>query len=77
MLLELWGSYYPLTFTSISVQNPDLCCLLQLQPWPFHQTGPVSLRLSVLFVSMDGADLCFEIVKRADAGFVYSEAVAR
>lgn len=26
---------------------------------------------------MDGADLCFEIVKRADAGFVYSEAVAR
>ncbi|KAK3543870.1 hypothetical protein QTP70_030046 [Hemibagrus guttatus] len=28
------------------------------------------------FVSMDGADLCFEIVKRADAGFVYSEAVA-
>ncbi|XP_043088139.1 calcium/calmodulin-dependent serine protein kinase b isoform X13 [Puntigrus tetrazona] len=26
--------------------------------------------------SMDGADLCFEIVKRADAGFVYSEAVA-
>lgn len=29
------------------------------------------------FFSMDGADLCFEIVKRADAGFVYSEAVAR
>lgn len=28
-------------------------------------------------LSMDGADLCFEIVKRADAGFVYSEAVAR
>ncbi|XP_038320708.1 peripheral plasma membrane protein CASK isoform X29 [Canis lupus familiaris] len=27
-------------------------------------------------VCMDGADLCFEIVKRADAGFVYSEAVA-
>ncbi|RXN01884.1 Peripheral plasma membrane protein CASK [Acipenser ruthenus] len=27
-------------------------------------------------LSMDGADLCFEIVKRADAGFVYSEAVA-
>lgn len=26
---------------------------------------------------MDGADLCFEIVKRADAGFVYSEAVGR
>ncbi|CAG13397.1 unnamed protein product, partial [Tetraodon nigroviridis] len=25
---------------------------------------------------MDGADLCFEIVKRADAGFVYSERVA-
>ena len=26
---------------------------------------------------MDGADLCFEIVKRAISGFVYSEAVAR
>uniref|UniRef100_A0A8B9RGW8 Calcium/calmodulin-dependent serine protein kinase a n=1 Tax=Astyanax mexicanus TaxID=7994 RepID=A0A8B9RGW8_ASTMX len=31
---------------------------------------------SVSDVNMDGADLCFEIVKRADAGFVYSEAVA-
>ncbi len=27
--------------------------------------------------SMDGSDLCFEIEKRALAGFVYSEAVAR
>lgn len=26
---------------------------------------------------MDGSDLCFEIVRRAMAGFVYSEAVAR
>ena len=26
---------------------------------------------------MDGTDLCFEIVRRASAGFVYSEAVAR
>lgn len=26
---------------------------------------------------MEGADLCFEVVKRATAGFVYSEAVAR
>jgi len=26
---------------------------------------------------MDGSDLCFEIEKRALAGFVYSEAVAR
>ena len=25
---------------------------------------------------MEGADLCYEIVKRATAGFVYSEAVA-
>lgn len=32
---------------------------------------------SLPLLSMDGADLCFEIVKRADAGFVYSEAVAR
>lgn len=30
-----------------------------------------------LYFSMDGADLCFEIVKRASQGFVYSEAVAR
>lgn len=27
--------------------------------------------------SMDGSDLCFEVVRRASAGFVYSEAVAR
>ncbi|XP_037095476.1 peripheral plasma membrane protein CASK isoform X22 [Syngnathus acus] len=32
--------------------------------------------LFMVFEFMDGADLCFEIVKRADAGFVYSEAVA-
>ena len=32
---------------------------------------------SLLFHSMDGADLCFEIVNRVHAGFVYSEAVAR
>lgn len=25
---------------------------------------------------MDGSDLCFEVVRRASAGFVYSEAVA-
>lgn len=30
-----------------------------------------------LFVSMDGQDLFYEIVRRASAGFVYSEAVAR
>uniref|UniRef100_T1IN88 Protein kinase domain-containing protein n=1 Tax=Strigamia maritima TaxID=126957 RepID=T1IN88_STRMM len=41
-----------------------------------------TLKMSVLgmiinFNYMDGADLCFEIVKRASAGFVYSEAVAR
>ena len=28
------------------------------------------------FFSLLGADLCFEIVKRATAGFVYSEAVS-
>ena len=28
-------------------------------------------------ISIEGSDLCFEIVKRATAGFVYSEAVAR
>ncbi|XP_076069220.1 peripheral plasma membrane protein CASK-like [Oratosquilla oratoria] len=32
--------------------------------------------LYMVFEYMDGADLCFEIVKRSMAGFVYSEAVA-
>ncbi|CAF1197066.1 unnamed protein product [Didymodactylos carnosus] len=32
--------------------------------------------LFMVFEYMDGADLCFEIEKRAIAGFVYSEAVA-
>ena len=32
--------------------------------------------LYLVFEYMEGADLCFEIVKRATAGFVYSEAVA-
>lgn len=26
--------------------------------------------------SMEGSDICFEVVRRAVAGFVYSEAVA-
>ena len=30
----------------------------------------------MVFEFMSGSDLCFEIVKRATAGFVYSEAVA-
>ncbi|XP_071949535.1 peripheral plasma membrane protein CASK-like isoform X2 [Antedon mediterranea] len=32
--------------------------------------------LYMVFEYMDGADLCFEIVKRANSGFVYSEAVS-
>ncbi|XP_061171447.1 peripheral plasma membrane protein CASK-like isoform X3 [Saccostrea echinata] len=32
--------------------------------------------LYMVFEYMDGADLCFEIVKRASMGFVYSEAVS-
>ena len=32
--------------------------------------------LYMVFEFMSGSDLCFEIVKRATAGFVYSEAVA-
>lgn len=47
----------------------------------FHMAGELFSEARPFFlssaVSMDGADLCFEIVKRADAGFVYSEAVAR
>ncbi|CAH1991011.1 unnamed protein product [Acanthoscelides obtectus] len=33
--------------------------------------------LYMVFEFMDGSDLCYEIVRRASAGFVYSEAVAR
>ncbi|XP_022088001.1 peripheral plasma membrane protein CASK-like isoform X1 [Acanthaster planci] len=32
--------------------------------------------LYMVFEYMEGADLCFEIVKRANSGFIYSEAVA-
>ncbi|XP_051173568.1 peripheral plasma membrane protein CASK isoform X1 [Leptopilina boulardi] len=32
--------------------------------------------LYMVFEHMDGSDLCFEVVRRATAGFVYSEAVA-
>ena len=38
---------------------------------PFSSEG----MLYMVFEFMAGADLCFEIVKRATAGFVYSEAV--
>ena len=31
----------------------------------------------IFIFSMDGSDLGFEVVRRATAGFVYSEAVAR
>jgi len=37
----------------------------------------IFLQLFILLFSMEGEDLCYEIVKRASAGFVYSEAVAR
>lgn len=41
-------------------------------------TGMCSHLIYVLLIfSMDGSDICFEIVRRAMAGFVYSEAVAR
>ncbi|KAJ8920368.1 hypothetical protein NQ315_005232 [Exocentrus adspersus] len=33
--------------------------------------------LYMVFEFMDGSDLCYEVVRRASAGFVYSEAVAR
>lgn len=33
--------------------------------------------VAIEYFSMEGEDLCYEIVKRARAGFVYSEAVAR
>jgi hypothetical protein len=43
-----------------------------------YQLIPSDQLISVypLISNLLGADLCFEIVKRATAGFVYSEAVA-
>ncbi|CAF0740958.1 unnamed protein product [Didymodactylos carnosus] len=41
-----------------------------------HETFESEGCLFMVFEYMDGADLCFEIEKRAIAGFVYSEAVA-
>ena len=40
-------------------------------PFPSSSEG----MLYMVFEFMAGADLCFEIVKRASAGFVYSESV--
>jgi len=40
-------------------------------------TAAVKLLVIHLSCSMEGSDLCLEVVKRARAGFVYSEAVAR
>ncbi|XP_012936233.2 peripheral plasma membrane protein CASK [Aplysia californica] len=40
------------------------------------ETYSSDMMLYMVFEYMDGADLCFEIVKRASSGFVYSEAVA-
>lgn len=60
-----------MAFLSYLYLWPDLHASLTLS----HRES-LSLLISVC-ISMDGADLCFEIVKRADAGFVYSEAVAR
>lgn len=31
----------------------------------------------MVFEHVDGSDICFEVVKRASSGFIYSEAVAR
>lgn len=32
--------------------------------------------IECVFCSMEGSDICFEVVRRAIAGFIYSEAVA-
>ena len=42
------------------------------QQYNFHVSEGM---LYMVFEFMAGADLCFEIVKRATAGFVYSESV--
>ncbi|PAA55015.1 hypothetical protein BOX15_Mlig028881g1 [Macrostomum lignano] len=41
-----------------------------------QETYSMEGMLYMVFEYMDGADLCFEIVKRATAGFVFSESVA-
>ena len=55
----------------------QISSLLIVSPSLFVSLNGSSLILTSFAYSMDGADLCFEIVKRASAGFVYSEAVAR
>lgn len=59
-------------FSAVFFSSTSFCAVIMLSLTP---------NFFFLFLcavaSMDGADLCFEIVKRADAGFVYSEAVAR
>lgn len=42
-----------------------------------HPVRAILVYESYYVYSMDGTDLCFEVVRRASAGFVYSEAVAR
>ena len=51
--------------------------LLEYFFWSIATFLLIDCRNEMEFSSMDGADLCFEIEKRALAGFVYSEAVAR
>lgn len=57
---------YGLRVVSITLP-PPLCAV--------HHPAVCSMYL--FDYSMDGSDLCFEIVRRASAGFVYSEAVSR
>ena len=48
---------------------------LNLKFFPLLETYSSEGMLYMVFEFMAGADLCFEIVKRATAGFVYSESV--
>lgn len=52
--------------------------LLTFQATAYHEIFTKRVTsLDISLFRMEGADLCIEIVKRATAGFVYSEAVAR
>ncbi|RCN38624.1 hypothetical protein ANCCAN_15471 [Ancylostoma caninum] len=52
-----------------SVKHPHICELCDVIAGDNY--------IHLVFEFLEGADICFEIVKRAGNGFVYSEAVIR
>ncbi|KAK2573489.1 Peripheral plasma membrane protein CASK [Acropora cervicornis] len=64
--------------TEEDLQREACICQKLRHPHIVEMLGAYSMDgfIYMVFEYMDGADLCFEIVNRVNAGFVYSEAVA-